>query len=136
GHPADVRNDAAMPQRHVGEGEARIHRIQEAILLIQMFAEAGAERSNRRNRDLGREGDRAHSGGWRDRAVVDDVDRRRGASGISEEAALLVVIYLHGIRRPVTRGEPPDLAVIAAPAHRILPGILALRVRGPAAVLE
>src|SRR5678816_2284338 len=33
--PADVLDNLAVTQRHVGEREARVHRIEEAVLLIQ-----------------------------------------------------------------------------------------------------
>src|SRR5262245_56102924 len=52
--PADVLDELTVTQRHVGEGEARVHRIEEAVLLIQVLAEAHAEGADRRDHDFRR----------------------------------------------------------------------------------
>src|SRR5262245_54089909 len=74
--PADVVDDLAVTQRHLGEREARVHRVEEPVLLIQMLAEARAEGANRRNHDLRREGDRADRGRRCDGAVIEQMRRR------------------------------------------------------------
>src|SRR5690606_11180222 len=99
-------------------------------------AVARTERANRRNDDLGRDCDRGNRGRRCNRAVVDDLRRGRAPWVVREEAALLVVEDLYRVRRSVAGAESPDLAVVAAPAHRISTRIFALRIRGTAAVLE
>ena len=44
--PADILDDPAVLQRHVGEREARIHGVEKSIALIQVLAEARAECAN------------------------------------------------------------------------------------------
>ena len=69
--PAPARHDPAVDARHGRVGEARIERVEEAVLPVKIGAVIAAHRHQRGNRELRREGDRAAGRGRRDRAVVE-----------------------------------------------------------------
>src|SRR5690606_17631915 len=131
--PTEIVDDLTVPKRHVAEGKAWIDGVEEAVTLIEVLPESCTEGTNRRYHDLRCKGDRCDSSRGCDRAVVHDLRCRSAARHVREEAAFLVVEELNGVRRAVARGQAPYLAVIAPPTHWILPGVLALRIRGSAA---
>ena len=90
-------------------------------------------RPHRRNRDVGREGDRGGRSRRRQRSVVTVAWPARR---IAEELPRYAVDRLGEIARPVTGGQSPHVRAIAPPTPGILDRIALLGIGGAAAILE
>jgi hypothetical protein len=135
GDPADTANAAAVPQRHVVV-EARIERIEEAVLAVDVRAVALVHFLRRGDHDLRRERQRGDGRVRRDRAVVEGFDAAHAARRVGAELPQLAAITQLVITRPVARGEAPDVRPVTDPVEGIADRVRALRQDCAAAVLE
>src|SRR6266513_3104695 len=117
-------------------GEAGVERVQEPVRGVDRGAEAVVHLERCGQHDLGGKGERADGGGWGDGAVVDDAAQGHAARGVPQEAAIPAQIRLARRSGAIGSAHAPHVLAVSLELLRIRDGVPALRVGGPAAVLE